>query len=87
MIDPRPSPAGIMTTIPEDNWDMLDDGSPAALTIGFAIAMALYGVTYLSLVRLLAEDISDGLSLSREERPIAEGRADRRKRPRYPPRI
>ena len=42
-----------MTALPEDNWDMLDDGSPAALTIGFVIAGALYGVTYLSLVRLL----------------------------------
>jgi hypothetical protein len=42
-----------MTTISEDNWDMLDDGSPAALTIGFVIAVALYGVTYLSFVRLL----------------------------------
>ncbi len=42
-----------MTTIPEDNWDMLDDGSPAALMVGFVIAAALYGVTYLSFVRLL----------------------------------
>ncbi len=42
-----------MTTIPEDNWDMSDDVSPAALTIDFVIAGALYGVTYLSLVRLL----------------------------------
>ena len=76
-----------MTTIPEDNRDMLDDASPAAPTIGFVIAVAPYGVTYLSFVRLLAEDISDGLSLSREERRIAEGRADRRKRPFYIPRI
>ena len=52
-IDPRPCPAGILTTIPEDNWDMLNDGSPAALTVGFVIAAALYGVTYLSLLYLL----------------------------------
>ncbi len=76
-----------MTTIPEDNWEMSAEVSPAALTISFVIAVALYVVTYLSFVRLLAEDISDGLNLSREERRIAEGRADRRKRPRYTPRI
>ncbi len=53
IIDPRLCSAGIMTTIPEDNWDMLDDVSPAALTISFVIAVALYVVTYLSFVRLL----------------------------------
>ena len=51
-IDLRPCPACIMTPIPEDNWDMLEDASPAAL-IGFVIAVALYVVTYLSFVRLL----------------------------------
>lgn len=43
-IDPGSCPAGIMTTIPEDN--MLDDVPPAPLTVGFVIAVALYVVTY-----------------------------------------
>ncbi len=42
-----------MTTIPEDNWEMLTEESSAALTISFVIAVALYVVTYLSFVRLL----------------------------------
>ena len=50
-----------MTTIPEDNWDMLDDVSPAALTISFVIAVALYVVTYLSFVRLLSPGFPDKL--------------------------
>ncbi len=43
-----------MTTIPEDNWEMSAEVSPAALTISVVIAVALYVVTYLSFVRLLA---------------------------------
>ena len=42
-----------MTTIPEDNWEMLTAVSSAALTTSFVIAVALYVVTYLSFVRLL----------------------------------
>jgi hypothetical protein len=42
-----------VTTLPEDNWEMLTEVSLAALTISFVIAVALYVVTYLSFVRLL----------------------------------
>ena len=35
-----------MTTIPEDNWEMSAEVSPAALTISVVIAVALYVVTY-----------------------------------------